>query len=139
MATQLPDRNRDAEEVFVEAWRQLDDPSGLADCVSAALEAGRPQLAGRLVGLLEGRVEIPAGSALERAQRAARLLLMATPDQEAVLGEDLEQAWLLARREELRRIRHRVRERSQQVSGLFLDQAGQRQRQPRLSWRKRKR
>jgi hypothetical protein len=139
MPISLPERNRAAEEAYVEAWRQREELEELADCVSAALEAGRPQLASRLVGLLEGQAEIPPGSALERAQRVARLLLLADPEQEPVLSEDLEQAWLLARREALRQIRGRVRARSQQVSGVFLDQGGPPHRSPRLSWRKRER
>jgi len=132
----LPTPDRAAEDAFLLAWQQSDDVDGLVVCVTTALEVGRPQLAGRLVGLLGGRVEIEPGSALDRARGVARLLVIAKPEAVAALAEDLDKAWLDARRSQMLQVRARMRARSQQVSGVFLDQAGQRHREPRLAGKK---
>jgi hypothetical protein len=139
MSTQLPTPDRAAEDAFLAAWRQSRDTEGLVACVSAALEAGRPQLAGRLVGLLEGRVVIEPGSALDRARRVASLLVLAGPEAVQSLAEDLDQAWMEAHRDQLRRVRARVRARNQQGSGVFLDTGSPPRREPRLTGRKRRR
>ena len=138
MAAALPTPDRTAEDDFIAAWRRSDDVAGLVDCVTTALDAGRPQLAGRLVGLLEGRVEIQPGSALERAQAVARLLVIASPDAVPGLHEDLDRAWMDARRCRMRRVRDRVRARNQGGSGFFLDQGGPARRGPRLGGKKRR-
>ncbi len=135
----LPPPDRAAEDAFLASWQQRDDIDGLAACVSDALAAGRPQLAGRLVGLLEGRVEIEPGSALDRARRVARLVVVARPEDLHALSEDLDRAWLEARQAHHRWVRSRMRARSQQASGVFLDTGGTRRREPRLLHRKRRR
>ncbi len=133
----LPPPDRGAEDAFLDQWQTSDDLDGLAACVSAALEAGRPQLAGRLVGLLEGRVEIEPGPALERARNAARLLVVARPEAVAALAEDLDRAWLEARRAHLRWVRSRLRARSEKSSRVFMD-PGPRRRESRFVNRKRR-
>ncbi len=138
MNRELPSPERSAEDAYLAAWAQSEDDEGLAACVTAALEAGRPQLAGRLVGLLDGRVEIEPGSALDRARTVARLLVLARPEQVQGLVEDLDRAWLDARRDQLRGVRARVRGRNQEGSGLFLDTGGARHREPRLMRSKRR-
>jgi hypothetical protein len=134
----LPTPDLAAEDTFLESWLRSDDVDGLAACVTAALEAGRPQLAGRLVGLLAGRIEIEPGSALDRARCVAGLLVLAQPEATHALAEDLDRAWMQARRSQLRRIRSRVRGRTQQASGVFLDGGGSQHREPRLLGRKRR-
>jgi hypothetical protein len=132
----IPTPDHAAEEAFLASWRSSDDLDGLVACVGAALEAGRPQLAGRLVGLLDGRIEIEPGSALDRARRVAGMLVLARPEAVPGLVDDLERAWADARSDHLRRVRARVRARQQQGSGLFLDQGGPPHREPRLRGRK---
>jgi hypothetical protein len=49
-----------------------DDVDGLIDMINQAMGARRPQLAARLVGLLDEAVEIEPNSSLARAHKAAR-------------------------------------------------------------------
>ncbi len=104
----LPGRDDAEEDAFV-AWASgLDDPEPLVSAIEAAMEARRPRLAARLVGLVEGHVEIDPGSALERARSAARLLLV-TPEEPQVWA-DLENAWRDAHARRLWRMKRRVRQ-----------------------------
>lgn len=132
MHRELPTPDRSAEDAYLALWRRSEDLDGLAACITAALEAGRPQLAGRLVNLLDGKVEIEPNSVLDRARRVARLLLVAAPEEAPGLAEDLDRAWMDARRAQLRRVRARVRGRNQRGSGVFLDSGSQPHREPRL-------
>jgi hypothetical protein len=105
----LPPRTARDEEAFVLAL--LDggehDPDDLIDLVSAAMDARRPRLAARVVQLLPDHVEIPAGSALERATRAARLLVLDASDIE--LYNALDEAWREVRRKRMKRMLERQR------------------------------
>jgi hypothetical protein len=103
----LPDRSPAAEDAFVAA-REGGDVEDLVGAVTLAIEACRPRLAARLVGLLDGRVEIPPGSALERARRAASLVLLAEV-LPVVAWEELQEAWAEARRIRLDRAGRRWR------------------------------
>lgn len=105
---ELPARDAAAEDAFVAQARDLADPEPLVDVIEAAMAARRPRLAARLVGLIEDLVEIEPGSALERAQAAARLLLL-EPDPQASWDE-LESAWRDVRRRRSWRIRRRLRQ-----------------------------
>lgn len=131
----LPSPDRAAEDACVAAWADSDDVDGLVAVITASLAARRPQLAARLVGLLGDRVEIPAGSPLARAQAAARMLLIAPADSTVALSEDLADAWLFARRERMKRVKARIRDRNRGGSGVFLDQRSGTRRKPRLTGR----
>lgn len=103
----LPERNRQAEDAYLERWRSSDDTEGLIAAVTEAVEGRRPQLAARLVNLLDEQVEIEPGSALERAFRASRMMMLAEPSPEAF--QEFQAAWILARRMRIRRITRRMR------------------------------
>ncbi len=70
MSALLPERTAEAEEAFLHRFRQ-GEQDGLDEAVAAALESRRPQLAARLVGLLD-HDDSPE---LERARRAAAFVL----------------------------------------------------------------
>jgi hypothetical protein len=86
VCTGLPPRGAAEEDAFV--WHLLDGapPEVVADLVGQALEAHRPQLAARLVGLLGDDLQDPD---LERARAAARFVVQGA---EADPSE-LELAW----------------------------------------------
>ena len=96
----LPPRGAAEEDAFV--WGLLEDAPNddIAALVGDALEAGRPQLAARLVGLLSEDMEDPD---LDRARAAARLVVQGagTP-----AGSELDAAW---RRRRERRLTWRSR------------------------------
>lgn len=111
----LPTRDRLDEDRFVAAWRDSREPDAavLSDLVSAAIEARRPLLAARLVGLLE--VD-PTGEPadISRARRAAGLLLQQTRAVDRidpVLIEDFMAAWRRSRKVFMDRARRRHRAR----------------------------
>jgi hypothetical protein len=108
---ELPGRTADDEDGYVRAWSDSDDTDGLIAAIEAAVDARRPMLAARLVQLLDEHVEIEPGSALERASRAARLILThkATPEDNS--WSALEDAWREVRQSRMRRIRQRMRDR----------------------------
>ena len=103
----LPERNQQAEDAFLNQWRDSDETDGLIAAITEAIESRRPQLAARLVNLLDEHVEVEEGSALARAQRASRMMMLAEPAPLAF--EELQAAWILARRMRLRRITRRMR------------------------------
>ena len=112
----LPERTREAEDAYLDAWRASEDTGALLEVIDHAMAERRPMLAARLVGLLEGRVPIPPGSAAEHAQRAARFLLHSARDEQGEWSvvdgafEDLEAAWAEVRSDRMRRIRARQRD-----------------------------
>ena len=83
----LPPRGAAEEDAFV--WRLAQDapPEDVAALVGDALEAGRPQLAARLVGLLSDELQDPD---LDRARAAARLVVQGA---EALADSELDIAW----------------------------------------------
>lgn len=102
----LPGRGREAEDAFVAAAAAA-DPEQLLAWVGEALDARRPQLAARLVGLIPDEVE--AGPELDAARRAARFVLVgAAGDAERGFTE-LERTWSIVRRRRMRRIKERMR------------------------------
>ncbi|RME21241.1 MAG: hypothetical protein D6798_18640 [Deltaproteobacteria bacterium] len=136
----LPDRTPEAEDAFVDAWSRADDTATLVATITAAMDARRPQLAARLVGLLDDHVEIPEGSALDRARRAARLLLHHRDLESAALApyaDELAEAWRAARRGRMTRTLRRMRARAQEPAGVLGAVPGGR-RKPRLTGRNRR-
>ncbi len=87
----LPPRTNEAEDQFVAALRD----ASVDDVVSAALEAvddGRPMLSARLIGLLPPDIDLPDAPGLQRAQRAARFLLLAPADRRGPVIAAFEEA-----------------------------------------------
>lgn len=84
----LPPRGAAEEDAFV--WGLLHEdapPDDVAALVGDALEAGRPLLAARLVGLLSDDLHDPD---LDRARAAARLVVQGA---EPPAGSELDAAW----------------------------------------------
>jgi hypothetical protein len=107
----LPERTEAAEDAFVAQYARDDaDTDELIDAIEHAMSDRRPRLAARLVQLLGDHVEIEAGSDLERAQRAARLLLFDRETPEDRSWSALEDAWGAARRRRMHRIKDRMRQ-----------------------------
>lgn len=90
---------------------ESDDTDALIEAISAAMDARRPRLAARLVGMLDEHVEIEPGSPLERARGAARLFLLAKPTAEDNSWSELDDAWKALRKARFRRIGMRQRDR----------------------------
>lgn len=98
----LPERDAEAEDVFVADWADSDDVDGLVEVTTHAMDARRPRLAARLVQLLPERVEIETGSPLDKAQRVAAMLVLDSKDVE--LFNALDDAWRAVRRSRMRRM-----------------------------------
>ncbi len=105
----LPPRESALEDAFVEDFRDGGDTDALIAAITEALEERRPRLAARLVGLLDRHVEIEPGSAVERARRAAQLIVVRRNEGFQQAWDDLEDAWKRARQRRMRRIRARQR------------------------------
>lgn len=103
----LPPRVDTEEDAYVAAWMASDDVDLLGQVITDAMDARRPRLAARLVQLLPDFVEIEPGSALERAQRAARLLVVDAKNVE--LFNALDDAWREVRKKRMRRMLKRQR------------------------------
>ncbi len=124
----LPPRSHDAEDAFVAAFADRDrEPDALIEAIEAAMEARRPRLAARLVGLLGDWIEIEPGSELARAQRAAHLLLFDKRRPEDLSWSELEDAWDRVRQRRMRRIKARMRA-SMAGSGARFGRLGNRRR-----------
>ena len=107
----LPARRPEAEDAYVTNWLDSDDTDGLVEVVALAIEARRPQLAGRLFQLLDDRIDPEPGSPLDQAARAARMLLFRKTTPEDHSWSALDDAWIAARRARVRRIKQRWRDR----------------------------
>ncbi|MFT6144457.1 MAG: hypothetical protein ACJAZO_001867 [Myxococcota bacterium] len=106
---ELPERNAHAEDVFVDELSNGDDIVALETAITDCLDARRPQLAARLVGLLDERVEIEPGSALHRAQQAATFFLFNKPTPADNSWSALDDAWREVRSKMVLRARKRMR------------------------------
>ena len=107
----LPPRTNEAEDQF------LRDMAGVpADVVlSAAIQAvedGRPMLSARLIGLLPPDTDLSDAPGLQRAQQAARFLLLAPADRRGPVIEALEEALSGMKARYLRRATKRQRQRA---------------------------
>lgn len=113
----LPPRSAEEEDAFVASFRdgpahssaEVDSTDALIDAVTAAMNDRRPMLAARLVQLLDEQVEIPEGTALHRAARAARMLIFEGADAKPKNWSALEEAWAAARNDHYRRVKKRMR------------------------------
>ncbi len=135
----LPAPEADAEDAWVAAWTRADDPAGLLDAINAAMDARRPQLGARLVGLLGDQVQVEPGSALARAQQAARLLLhQSEPAQWSPAAEAFLDAWKQARDTRMSYVIDRMRRQAREPAGV-LGTVSTTRRKPRLTGRKKPR
>ena len=108
---QLPERSTEAEDAFVLTMGEGDDLAALEDAITRALDAKRPLLAARLIGFLEEHVDIEPGSALHRAQQAARFIVVNKPTPADNSWSALDDAWRSTRRRMVRRAQQRQRDR----------------------------
>jgi hypothetical protein len=93
---------------MVRIEREFDeDIDELVDVVTEALAERRPRLAARLVQLLPDNVEVDDPTVLERARRAAAMLVYQARDVE--LFNALDEAWIELRRRRMRRMMARQR------------------------------
>ena len=95
----LPERKEQAEDAFVSRWMDSEDLDLLEQVISDAVDARRPKLAARLVQILPDHVEIEPGSALDKAQRAARMLVLDSRNVE--LFNALDEAWREVRKKRM--------------------------------------
>ncbi len=105
----LPERNEEAEDAFVHRFRDGVDEAGLVEAISEAIDAHRPRLAARLVGLLDASADAEPGSPIARARAAARLILRTRSDAPSPNWSALEEAWNEGRRAWIDRIKRRMR------------------------------
>jgi hypothetical protein len=103
---ELPERDAAAEEHFVRACEQ-GETEPLVAAIEAAMEARRPMLAARVVQLLGDQVA--STPALERARRAAGMILRTKTRPEDHSWSVLEDAWADVRKQRMQRIRRRMR------------------------------
>ena len=105
----LPGRRPDDEDAWLESLMEC----GLEtteEAVRLALSEGRPRLAGRVVGLLPESV-VAQDAQLQRASKAAQLLMVEPGDRLDVIVEELAELFELRRRKRMRRARDRSRQR----------------------------
>ena len=107
---ELPSPDPLAEDAYITSWEQSDDGEGLVEAITHAIEARRPQLAAQLVGLLSDDIEHEPGDAVDRARRAAHLVLFKRRDASQDAFDELEDAWRRLRRRRMWRFRRRQRQ-----------------------------
>lgn len=105
----LPGRTPAQEDAWVEELMQ-GDLQRTEEAVRMALSSGRPQLAGRIVGLLPDS-EVRDDEELHRAKRAASLMMVERGAPLDALTEELKELFERRRRKRMRRARRRSRER----------------------------
>lgn len=110
----LPPKSAAAEDHFVAEMREA-ATEDLIEAVREAVRGGRPQLAGRLVGLLGEQA--PDDPELQRAQRAASFLCL-TPD-DPVMLQVLDEALAHLQAQRVQRFKARVREGVSQQARYF--------------------
>ncbi|MFK7931787.1 MAG: hypothetical protein AB8H79_26660 [Myxococcota bacterium] len=103
----LPERVDRSEDLFVTAWLEANDLDGLEEVITLAMDARRPRLAARLVQALPEDVEVEPNGPLDKAQRAAKLLVLDSSNVE--LFNALDDAWRQTRRRRMKRISARQR------------------------------
>ena len=104
----MPGRESGEEDRWVQAQGSA-KPEVLEALVRAALAAGRPRLAGRLVGLLPP--DWGEDEDLARASRAARLILLEPAAQVDELAEELRLLFEIRRRHRMHKAKGRSRKR----------------------------
>lgn len=105
----LPGPDKASEDAWVAEWMSNEDLDGLISAITHAMDARRPQLAARLVGLLDETVAIDPDSPLDRARNAAKFFLVQPTKVEYFHA--FEEAWIEARRAKIRKVKKRMRDR----------------------------
>lgn len=111
----LPDRSIEAEDAFLQEMATA-SPDSVQDAISAALEHRRPQLAARLVGLLEDDpLDGLDPEERKRARTVTHLLLherREDPNAWFYEAQELAELWARARRQRLDKVKLRMRGRN---------------------------
>lgn len=76
----LPDRNEQAESIFLEQLQQEGDTSQCVEAIQQAIQQKRPQLAGKIFALIEEPIEMDED--LQKAQRALAFFLIHQKDEQ---------------------------------------------------------
>ena len=71
-------RDQSSEDAYVRHWADVEDPGGLTEAIGEAVRRRRPQLALRLVGLLDDPGVLEEGSAASQLIGRARLYLVSS-------------------------------------------------------------
>ena len=140
--TNLPRPTRVAEERWLQktsemlANHSIEQEEYLA-LVAECVQAGRPTLGAKLLLLLPEEITVPPGSPLERAQRAAKLVVHhfgngPKPPKFAPLLDDFVDAWTAFRRRRVRRIINRMKSQNKRDPRARASTA---RRKPRLTGR----
>lgn len=118
---QFPEqRNQGAEDAFVDHWMALDDPVGLVDAISEAVQRRRPQLALRLMGFLDDPDILEEGAAARKLIGRAKLYLVSSTGTADERWEELAGMTGRLRDEIMARSRARRRSRSRVDPGDML-------------------
>ena len=125
----LPDRTIEAEDAFVRQWVETGQTDALEAVIGEAVDAGRPRLACRLVGLLPERPG--EDEAVARARRAARLLLLRGEDAPERDFDGIVDAWLDVRRRRMDLVKARMRRMGRGATEVLAPHREGRERKPR--------
>lgn len=109
-----------AEDAFLEELSNWSDADALIEVVESAVAAKRIRLAARVAGLLEDHDDIEPDSPLEKALRAARLLLIHRNTPEERSWAELDEAMNQLRQERFVRAKGRMRRNSRHNAGDFF-------------------
>jgi hypothetical protein len=71
-------RDQATEDAYVHYWTELEDPEGLTEAIEEAVRRRRPQVALRLMGLLDDPSALEAGSIARQLIGRARLFLVSS-------------------------------------------------------------
>ena len=110
----LPERSQTDEDEWLNEHRDA-APAKLCDLARSCLDARRPMLAARLLGLVAEQ-DLVDDPALQRARRAGNLLLIAPPDRRGPVVAQLEAAVQALRAQHVSRARERQRRRAKDVN-----------------------
>jgi hypothetical protein len=102
-------RTESAEDAYVAFWGELEEPEGLMEAVSEAMRRRRPQLAIRLLGLLDEEARAEAGADVADLMQRTRLFLVSAKPYEDENWAILEQLTGRLKERVLTRCRSRAR------------------------------
>lgn len=112
----LPDRTADAEDHFLDQVREAPTDE-LVAWVRLAIEARRPQLAGRLFQLVDDVIDPEPGSPLDKAARVARMWLFEKETPSDRSWSELDDAWEQVHKARYRRTKQKQRDRHEGTPG----------------------
>ena len=121
---QFPEsRVESVEDAYVAFWAGVEDPEALVDAISEAVRRRRPQLAIRLLGLLDNAEDLAMGDEIEQLRRRTQLFVVssstqATDDWDALADMTGELRSVIMERSR-RRTRRSLRAEAGDMLGLF--------------------